>query len=172
MDRDKNKKSTLLLMDMDIEQEMELILQQLNDIQGKNLLTIQSYGPLISHPYGDIMRSVIISIYQENVKEIFIVGTKGRGTALVNVQSQLDSLKGKIQTLDYLFQNCMPEFSGGMVCDWLTGIENVSDNIEKSVEIIRHHPLVPSDVKVQGLMINNIDGKYSIIEVPTNKTVV
>jgi carbonic anhydrase len=72
-------------------------------------------------------------------------------------------MKDKIQTLDYLFQNCKPEFSGGTIDDWLNGKENGSDNIEKSVDIIRHHPLVPSNVKVQGLMVNNKDGKFSIV---------
>lgn len=152
----------------DIENGLEPILQEVTNIRPENMLTIQSYGPVISHPYGDIMRSVIIAIYQENVEEIFVVGTKDKRTPTVNVQTQLESMKDKIQTLDYLFQNCKPEFSGGTIDDWLNGKENGSDNIEKSVDIIRHHPLVPSNVKVQGLMVNNKDGKFSIVEVPTN----
>ena len=44
----------------------------------------------------------------------------------------------------------MPEFSSGSLEEWLSGKENVSENIEKSIDMIRHHPLVPSNVKVQG----------------------
>ncbi len=77
-------------------------------------------------------------------------------------------MKDKIQTLDYLFQNCKPEFLGGTVDEWLH--ENSSDTIEKSVDIIRHHPLVPSYVKVRGLIINQEDGTSSMVEVPAMKT--
>jgi carbonic anhydrase len=115
------------------------------------------------------MRSVIIAIYQENVEEIFVVGTKDKRTDTVNVLTQFESTKDKIKTLDYLFQNCKPEFSGDTLDEWLNGKENGSGNIEKSVDIIRHHPLVPSYVKVRGLIVNNKDGKPSIVEVPTNK---
>ena len=42
------------------------------------MLTIHSYDSVIVHPYGDIMRSIIIAIYQENVKEIFVVGIEDK----------------------------------------------------------------------------------------------
>ncbi|WP_163183044.1 carbonic anhydrase [Neobacillus sedimentimangrovi] len=164
MNLDKNKKVLFLT---DIENGLEPILQEVTNIRAENMLTIQNYGTLISHPYGDIMRSVIIAIYQENVEEIFVVGTKDKRTATVNVLTQLESMKDKIQTLDYLFQNCMPEFSGSTVEEWLNGNENIIDSIEKSLDVIRHHPLVPSYVKVCGLIVNNKDGKPSIVEVPT-----
>lgn len=167
MNLEKNKKALFLT---DIENGLEPILQEVTNIQAENILTIQSYGTLISHPYGDIMRSVIIAIYQENVEEIFVVGTKDKRIDTVNVLTQLESTKDKIQTLDYLFQNCRPEFSGGTLDEWLNGKENGSGNIEKSVDIIRNHPLVPSYVKVRCLIVNNKDGKPSIEEVPTNKT--
>ncbi|MBM7587635.1 carbonic anhydrase [Bacillus pakistanensis] len=168
MNLDKNKKALFLT---DMENGLEPILQEVTNIRAENILTIQSYGTIISHPYGDIMRSIIIAIYQENVEEIFVVGTKDKRTATVNVLTQLESMKNKMQTLDYLFQNSRPEFSCGTVDEWLNGKENGCDNIEKSVDIIRSHPLVPSHFKVRGLIVNNNDGKFSIVEVPTNKAV-
>ncbi|MCM3409810.1 carbonic anhydrase [Metabacillus litoralis] len=165
MNLDENKKALFLT---DIENRLEPILQEVTNIQPENMLTLQSYGTVISHPYGDIMRSVITAIYHENVEEIFVVGTKDNRTPKINVQTQLESMKGKIETLDYLFQNCRPEFSGGTVNEWLNGKEYGSDNIQNSVNIIRHHPLVPSDVKVQGLMVTNKDGKISNVEVFNN----
>jgi len=163
----KNKKALFL---MDIENELEPILQEVTNIRAENMLIIQNCGSDIPHPYGDIMRSVILAIYRGNVEEIFVVGAKDKRTSTVDVSTQLESMKGKTQTLNYLFQNCMPEFSGGTVDEWLNGKENTSVTIEKSVDIIRHHPLVPSYVKVRGLIIHNKDEKPSIAEVPTNKT--
>lgn len=37
--------------------------------------------------------------------------------------------------------------------------KNVSENIEKSIDMIRHHPLVPSNVKVHGFIIDKTGGK-------------
>ncbi|OCA92029.1 carbonic anhydrase [Pseudobacillus wudalianchiensis] len=167
MNVDKNKKALFL---MDIENELEPILQEMTHIRSENVLAIQNYDTDILHPYGDIMRSVILAIYRESVEEVFVIGTKEKRTFTVNIPTQLESMKDKTQTLDYLFQNCMPEFSGGTVNEWLNGKGNSSDNIEKSVEIIRHHPLVPSHVKVQGLIVDKRDEKSLIVEVPETKT--
>lgn len=160
-----NKKVLFLT---DIENGLEPILQEVTDTPAENMLTIQSYGARISHPYGEIMRSVIIAIYQENVEEVFVVGTKDKRTSRGNKLTQLKTMKDKIQTLDYLFQHCKPEFLGGTVDDWLN--ENNNDCIEKSVDIIRKHPLVPSNVKVKGLIVDHKDGESSIAEVPAIKT--
>lgn len=166
LDLDKNKKAIFLT---DMESGLRPILQKETNIQLENMFMIQSYGNVISHPYGDIMRSIILAIYQENVEEIFVVGTKEKKTATVNVLTQLESMKDKIDTLDYLFQNSRPEFSGGTVNEWLNGKENGNDQIKKSVNIIRLHPLVPSHVKVRGLIVNNSEGEVPIVEVFPNK---
>ena len=63
----------------------------------------------------------------------------------------------------------MPEFSSGSLEEWLSGKENVSENIEKSIDMIRHHPLVPSDVKVHGFMIDKTGGKETVVKIATNK---
>lgn len=94
---------------------------------------------------------------------IFVVGIRDKETDLVNLQSQLGSIKDNIE-LDYLFKNYMPEFSGGTLDEWLNGKENVSENIEKSIDIIRHHPLVPSNVKVHEFMINKIGKKIQLLK--------
>ena len=163
----KNKKVLLLT---DIEHEIEPIIQQVTNVQRENMLTIHSYDSVIVHPYGDIMRSIIIAIYEENVEEIFVVGIEDKETNVVNLQIQRDSIKNN-KELDYLFKNCMPEFSSGSL-EELSGKrkENI-ENIEKSIDMIRHHPLVPSDVKVHGFMINKTGGKETVVEVSANKVV-
>ncbi|HDR4867003.1 TPA: carbonic anhydrase [Bacillus cereus] len=163
----KNKKVLVLT---DIEHGIEPIIQQVTNIQQENMLTIHSYDSVIVHPYGDIMRSVIIAIYEENVEEIFVVGIEDKETDVVNLQIQRDSIKNN-REIDYLFKNCMPEFSSGSLNAWLSGKENVSENIEKSIDMICHHPLVPSDVKVYGFKIDRTREKETVVKIPTNKIV-
>ncbi|HZG70203.1 MAG TPA: hypothetical protein VEY51_01595 [Chondromyces sp.] len=153
-----DNKNTKALFLTDVETGLEPILQERTNIQPENMLIIQSYDSVISHPYGDIMRSVILSIYQENVEEIFVVGTKDKRNDSDDIQSLLTSenknMNDKLKTVDYLFENCKPEFFGASVSDWLDVTEDVTESVKKGVEIIRHHPLVPSYVKVHGLMVN------------------
>ncbi|HDX9654937.1 carbonic anhydrase [Bacillus wiedmannii] len=163
----KNKKVLLLT---DIEHGIEPTIQQVTNIQQENMLTIHSYDSVIVHPYGDIMRSIIIAIYEENVEEIFVVGIEDKETSSVNLQTQNDFIKDNIE-LDYLFKNCMPEFSSGSLNAWLSGQENVSENIEKSIDMIRNHPLVPSDIKVHGFMIDRTGEKEMVVKIATNKVV-
>lgn len=153
---------------IDIENGIEVIIQQITNVQRENMLTIRSYYSVIAHPYEDIVRSVIIAIYQENVEEIFVVGIEDKETSSVNLQTQRDFTKDNIE-LDYLFKNCMPEFSNGTLNEWLIRQENVSENIEKSIDAILHLPLVPPDVKVHGFMIDKTGGKETVVEIPANK---
>ncbi|MED2033211.1 carbonic anhydrase [Bacillus thuringiensis] len=161
----KNKKVLLLT---DIEHGIEPSIQQVTNIQQENMLTIHSYDSVIVHPYGGIMRSIIIAIYQENVKEIFVVGIEDKETSSVNLQTQRDFIKDNIE-LDYLFKNCMPEFSSGSLNQWLSAQKNVSENIEKSIDMIRHHPLVPSDIEVHGFIIDRTGEKETVVKVFANK---
>ena len=58
-------------------------------------------------------------------------------------------IQQKIQTLDYLFKNTRPEFPGGTVREWLQGDRTATAGIQKTLHIIRNHPLLPSHVKVK-----------------------
>nr|WP_309100628.1 carbonic anhydrase [Fredinandcohnia onubensis] len=156
---DQTRKKTLFITDM--ESGLEPILQEETNVQPENMLMIQSYGPLISHPFGEIMRSIILAIYQENVEEIFVVGTTNKHNNLDDAQRQLKLpavnkiiMDDKIKTVDYLFKNVKPEFVEASVSDWLDGSGNDAECIKKSIEKIRQHPLVPPYVKIHSLVVN------------------
>lgn len=156
MNLNKHKKALFIT---DMESGFEPFLHQESTIHSENMLILQSFGPVISHPYGDLMRSIILAVYQEQIEEIFIVGTKDKRNVLDDIKGQLDSnsqqMKDTLKNVDYLFQNCAPEFFGGSVYEWLKGRENGVECVKKSVEIIRHHPLIPSYVKVHGFIVNH-----------------
>ena len=42
--------------------------------------------------------------------------------------------------------------------------KNVSENIEKSIDMIRHHPLVPSDIEVHGFIIDRTGKKKRLLK--------
>jgi carbonic anhydrase len=150
MNIDKNKKVLLVI---GMEHNLESVMKQFQGYQSKNIVMLQYYGSAIS-PFGDFMRSVILAVYQEKVEEIFVSVSKDEekntNEILKNIYENKD-LQEKIQTLDYLFKNCMPEFPTGSLRDWLEG----SESMQNIVQVIRNHPLMPTDVKVTELLIEN-----------------
>jgi len=142
-----------------METKLEALLANPTDAHLENIMMIQCYGPVISHPFGEVMRDIIITVYEKKIEEIIVVASKEdhrKINCMLNQLVEAEGVKEKIQTLDYLSKNCMPEFPVRSVRDWLEGREAVSDMVQNTVNIIRQHPLLPPHVKVKGLTINEV----------------
>jgi carbonic anhydrase len=46
---------------------------------------------------------------------------------------------------------------------WLTGFDNVQDSVERSVGIIKNHPLLPPGTPVHGMIIHPTTGKLDLV---------
>jgi len=57
----------------------------------------------------------------------------------------------------------MLKFCGLDVESWLNGFDSVEEAIKSSVELIRKHPLIPSDIKINGFIIDSITGELKIL---------
>lgn len=163
MSRDEKNK---VLFVIGMEQKLERFIKEETNVNPENMIILQTYQPVVSHPYDDLMRDIIIAVYQDNVEEIVVVSTndyqKNTGDILNKIYKNKE-LQDKIQTLDYLFKNCMPEFPAGTVSVWLQGGKTLTDSVQKTVNIIRNHPLLPSHVKVKELYIDQENEKLSEI---------
>ena len=165
---DENKKA-LFVIGMD--QELQPLLQQLTNINPENMLTLQVFGPEIAEPYGDFMRDIILTVYQENVEGIFVVGTTDNERIAVDIHDlqrkiyEHEEMKEKIKTIDFLFTHCIPEFRGVTFYEWLRGSKTVIESIQKSVKLLRHHPLIPSSIRVCGLLMDKKNGELSELQV-------
>ncbi|MEH7386055.1 carbonic anhydrase [Bacillus sp. JJ1521] len=127
-----------------------------NDINPEDMIILNSYGREVLQPFGELMRDIIITVYQENIEDIIVVGDEGTGTLSQPVRCTCPSVpQDKLETLEYLFENCMPEFPGMSLREWLEGYKTVTEYVQKSADTIRNHPLMPSDVIVRGLFINS-----------------
>jgi carbonic anhydrase len=153
------KKKVLLVMGM--EHKLDCIMKQFPTINQKNMIVLQSYEAVIS-PFSDVMRDIIVAVYQENVEEIFVAATKMDSKNTGNFLNKIyenKELQEKIQTLDYLFKNCKPEFPEESLYEWLSGGKNVTDDIQNRANVIRHHPLMPSNVKITELWMDTENEK-------------
>jgi len=148
-------KKVLYLVDWDYSWDDGEIGQQI--FNNENSIILKKYESHLQ-PFGDLMRDIIITVYQENIEEIIVVDTCDVQINKVDLRAKIyenKKLLNKIQTIDYLFNNCMPEFSGGSVIQWLEGSR--TDDIHHSVDTIRHHPLMPAHIKVRELLLKDGD---------------
>ena len=96
------------------------------------------------------MRSIIVAVYQLDADEVFVIGHYDCGMTGLNSETVISKAKYRgisddvIETLGH---------SGIDLKRWLTGFNHVREGIEKSVNIIRNHPLLPKNLPVHGLIL-------------------
>lgn len=121
---------------------------------------IRNAGAIVTQPFGNIMRSIIVAIYELGADEVFVVGHHECGMTGLNSEHVIDKMIGRgideevITTLKH---------SGIQLSRWLTGFDNVREGVENSVSIIQNHPLLPKDVPVHGLIIDPATGKLDLV---------
>lgn len=122
---------------------------------------IKNAGAVISHPFGSIMRSIIVSLYQLQAEEVAVIGHYDCGMTGLRANMIMD--KAKENGLD-LSQIEAAAYAGIDIDKWLEGFDDVEDNVRHSVEIIKRHPLLPKNTLVHGLVISPETGELTMIE--------
>ena len=121
---------------------------------------IKNAGAVITSPFGSVMRSLVVAIYELNVDEILVIGHHDCGMQSINSDKILEKMKERnisdesIKLLDY----CGVDFKS-----WLKGFDNVEESVKSTVDFILNNPLIPKDVKVYGLIIDPKTGKIEKI---------
>jgi carbonic anhydrase len=130
------------------------------DIKNGDVKIIKIAGAVVAHPFGSVMRSIIVAIYELNATEVFIVGHTDCGMGSVNPSAMKDKFKAsgiKDETIKTL------EYYGLDLEKWLKGFDDVHESVRNSVELIRNHPLLPK-IPVHGLVISPNTGMLNVVE--------
>jgi carbonic anhydrase len=152
------KKKMVILTCMDT-RLLELLPKALNLGNGDAKI-IKDAGALVSHPFGSVMRSILIAVYQLKAQEVLVVAHYDCGMSGLKAEPVIESMKERgisDETLDTL------TYSGINIKQWLHGFDNVNESVEHSVDIIKNHPLMPKGVPVHGLVIDPKTGKLDLI---------
>lgn len=118
---------------------------------------IRNAGALVSHPYGSIMRSLLICVYDLGVDDIFVIGHYDCGMKGINP----DEFIQKMQKAGITSTNIAKAESEVDFKTWLAGFSDVEESIKKTVKNIAEYPLMPSKVSVYGLVLNPENGKLT-----------
>lgn len=138
---------------------LELLPKALN-VRNGDVKLVKNAGALVSHPFGSIMRSLLVAVYQLNAQEILVIGHHDCGMAGMKAEGMIEKIKEEgieEDTFELL------TYSGIDVKSWLHGFEDVTESVRHSVNMIRKHPLLAKDIPVHGLVIDPETGKLDLV---------
>ena len=136
------------------------LLPRAMSIANGDVKMIKNAGAIVSHAFGSVMRSILVAVYELGAEEIAVVGHHGCGMTGLSCSRVLDKAKARgvaEETIATL------ESAGIDLQRWLTGFDRVEDGVRQSVETIKHHPLLPREVVVHGLIIAPDTGKLDLL---------
>lgn len=148
---------------------VELLPKALN-LRNGDVKVVKSAGAIVNHPFGGIMRSLLVAVYELQADEIYVIGHYDCGMSAVDPNLMIEHMleRGiKQETLDVI------NFAGMDLKEWLRGFGDVKTSVQKSVDLIRRHPLIPTGVPVHGLVIDPGTGQLDLVtngnEISDNK---
>ena len=121
---------------------------------------IKLAGAEVNEPYGPIMRSLLVAVYELGVREIMVVAHTECGAQHMNCAG-MSALMKQAGVLDEAFEAVSEE--GLNLEEWLAGFGNLEASVEDSVAMIQNHPLMPSYVQVHGFVIDTQTGELTAV---------
>ncbi|WP_413363660.1 beta-class carbonic anhydrase [Lysinibacillus sp. 3P01SB] len=138
---------------------VELLPKAMN-LRNGDMKIVKSAGAIVNHPFGGIMRSLLVAVYELQADEVYIIGHYDCGMSAVDPDVMLGHMieRGiKQETIDTI------TYSAVDLREWLRGFGDVKTSVLKSVDLVRTHPLMPKGVPVHGLIIDPGTGRLDLI---------
>lgn len=123
---------------------------------------IKNAGGIVFSPYDTTVRSLLIAILELGVEEILVIGHTDCGVCGMHpeeIRAHLLARGIAPGTLEKLDQD------PGIDLDaWFTGFCDEESAVRDTVSLLRHHPLMPRDVLIHGLVIDTRTGELRVLE--------
>ena len=150
------KKRTAIVSCMDT-RLLELLPEALGYKNG-DIKMIKNAGGIIRSPFDSTMLSLLVGVYELGVENIMIIGHTNCGVQGMKADEMIHLMvkRGIPQERIDFIKKC-----GIDLDSWLTGFEDTGEAILDTVELVRNHPLMPEDVRVQGYVIDSITGELT-----------
>lgn len=137
----------------------ELLPKALN-LRNGDVKLIKNAGASIMHPFGSIIRSIVVAIYEFQSEEVLVIGHHGCGMSSINADKTLEKAIERGISPEVIKILCN---AGIDIKKWLHGFNSVEESVKESVELIKNHPLIAEDVIIHGLIIDPETGKLEVI---------
>lgn len=152
------KKKMAILSCMDT--RLTELLPKAMNIKNGDAKIIKDAGATVVHPFGSVIRSILVAIYEFGAEDVFVVAHKSCGMSKLNTKQLVEKMidRGiKKETIDILNN------SGFDVEKWLHGFDSVEESVNESVKMIKNHPLLPKEIRVHGLIMDPKTGELELV---------
>lgn len=122
---------------------------------------IKNAGGVISHPFGSVIRSLLVAVFELGVETIMVVGHTNCGAAHMNAESMIEHMLKAGVSQDHID---MMHYCGIDFESWLAGFGDGEESVRSTVREIAHHPLLPDYIEVRGFVIDSETGKLTPVE--------
>ena len=130
-------------------------------IKNGDVKMIKNAGGIISHPFGSVIRSLLVAIFELGVTDVMGVAHSDCGACHMSAQQMIDHMKARgihQETID-MISYCGVDFE-----KWLYGFGDTEKSVRETVEAIVNHPLIPHDIQVHGFVIDSHTGELSRVD--------
>ncbi|MGF0031726.1 beta-class carbonic anhydrase [Bariatricus sp. SGI.154] len=121
---------------------------------------IKNAGGVITHPYGSVVRSLLVAILELGVEEIMVIGHTDCGVQGMDGTEMLEKLEKRGISGEHIE---IIRHSGVPLEEWLGGFESGEESVRDTVASLQKHPLMPKDVTIRGFMMDSLTGKLKIL---------
>lgn len=127
-------------------------------IRNGDVKMIKNAGGTITNPFDSTMRSILVAVYELGVNEVMVIGHTGCGVQGMDSAEMLRLMRERGIDDEHisLMRHC-----GIDLDSWLHGFDDTPAAIRETVDLVRHHPLMPADVKVAGYIMDSMTGELS-----------
>lgn len=130
-------------------------------IKNGDVKIIKNAGAIISHPFGSVIRSLLVAIYELGVEEVMIIGHTDCGAKHMNSEQMIQRMKERGISNEHIE---MMRYCGIDFDSWLRGFDTAESSVRETVGQIYRHPLIPSDITVRGFVINSVTGELTSVD--------
>ncbi len=116
-------------------------------------VVLRNAGNVVSD--SDVVRSLAVAVYAQGVREVAVIGHRDCGMAklspadVLTAMSQVGVARGAVP--------------GGDPRQWLKAFASPEQNVREAVAALRRSPLLPRDLAVYGLLVDEVTGRVSAV---------
>ena len=122
-------------------------------IQRGEAKILKNAGNCVTGMFDSMVQSLLICVFQMGVQEVFVIGHDSCGMEKTTSGELMEKM---------LQRGIAPE-AIAMVRDelshWTDRFESAEKNVVRTVQALSHHPLLPGDIQIHGLMFHPQTGR-------------
>lgn len=122
---------------------------------------IKVAGAEVAHPFGSVMRSLLIAVCELGVEDVMIVAHTNCGAQHMSgkeMVANMERLGVSAERIEFA-RHCGIDFDR-----WLAGFGDTEEAVRKSVDMVTNHPVMPPHVRVAGFVMDSDTGELTQVD--------